>query len=173
MSIQTVASDMTECFTKMAKTPDKNHEKYLQTLLSYYEDEIVGEGYFYGLVSHFDEREKLTLLARIECRAAASIFPLLKKYELQPGDESDLKMQATGCVKQHASFSWLGLMSHMVKRYPGYLDDFKTLQQMAPDEDLEALNLLTDHEVAVIEFAEKELTGDLDSLTPLREYLAR
>jgi hypothetical protein len=32
----------------------------------------MGEAYFYGLADHFDEREKLILLARVERRAAQS-----------------------------------------------------------------------------------------------------
>ena len=66
-------------------------DKYLKTLLSYYEDEIMGEAYFYGLVDHFEEKEKLTLLARVERRAAESVVPLLNKYDLVPRDESEQK----------------------------------------------------------------------------------
>ena len=66
-------------------------DKYLKTLLSYYEEEIEGEAYFYGLVDHFEEQDKLMLLARVERRAAESVVPLLEKYELIPRDESELK----------------------------------------------------------------------------------
>ena len=31
-------------------------DNYLKTLLSYYEEEIEGEAYFYGLVDHFEEQ---------------------------------------------------------------------------------------------------------------------
>ncbi len=147
-------------------------EKYLKTLLSYYEDEIMGEAYFYGLVDHFDEQEKLTLLARVERRAAESMLPLLKKYGLVPRDEAELKTQGEDDVERHSSFAWSEFMSYMVKRYPGYVDDFKVLEQMAPNEDLYALRILTDHEVAAIKFAKKELAGDPKSLLPLHEYLA-
>ena len=34
-------------------------DKYLRTLLSYYEEEIEGEAYFYGLVDHFEEQDEL------------------------------------------------------------------------------------------------------------------
>jgi hypothetical protein len=36
---------------------------------------------------------------------------------------------------------------------------------------LYALKTLTEHEVAAIDFAKKELTGDPDSLSPLLRYL--
>ena len=56
--------------------------KYLKTLLSYYEEEIEGEAYFYGLADHFKEQGKLTVLARVERRAAESVVPLLENYKL-------------------------------------------------------------------------------------------
>ena len=34
-------------------------DNYLKTLLSYYEEEIEGEAYFYGLVDHFEEQLSL------------------------------------------------------------------------------------------------------------------
>ena len=146
-------------------------DKYLKTLLSYYEEEIEGEAYFYGLADHFEQQEKLTVLARVERRAAESVVPLLEKYELVPRDESELKTRGEGYVGRHASLDWFEFMTYIVNRYPGYLEDFTTLERMAPEEDLYALNNLTDHEVAAIEFAQRELTGDPDSLAPLYDYL--
>ena len=146
-------------------------DKYLKTLLSYYEEEIEGEAYFYGLADHFEQQEKLTVLARVERRAAESVVPLLEKYELVPRDESELKTRGEGYVGRHASLDWFEFMTYIVNRYPGYLEDFTTLERMAPEEDLYALNNLTVHEVAAIEFAQRELTGDPDSLAPLYDYL--
>ena len=146
-------------------------DNYLKTLLTYYEEEIEGEAYFYGLVEHFEEQEKLTALASVERRAAESVVPLLEKYELVPRDESELKIRGEGYVGRHASFDWFEFMTYMVNRYPGYLEDFTALEKMAPEEDLYALNNLTEHEVVAIEFAKRELAGDPDSLAPLRDYL--
>ncbi len=146
-------------------------DTYLQKLLSYYEDEIMGEAYFYGLARHFDEREKLVLLARVERRAARAVYPLLQKYKLTPRDESVLKSRGEGHVERHRSCQWSDFMLYIVQRYPGYLDEFKALERMAPEEDLHALKILTDHEVAAIDFAKKELAHDPDSLAPLHKYL--
>ena len=146
-------------------------DKYLKTLLSYYEEEIEGEAYFYGLIDHFEEQEKLTVLARVERHAATSVVPLLEKYDLVPRDESELKTRGESYVGRHASFDWFEFMTYIVKRYPDYLEDFTALKRMAPEEDLYALNILTDHEVAAIEFAKRELAGDPDSLAPLYDYL--
>ena len=146
-------------------------DNYLKTLLSYYEEEIEGEAYFYGLVDHFEEQDKLTVLARVERRAAESVVPLLEKYKLVPRDESELKTRGEGQVQRHASFDWLEFMTYMVNRLSLIHICFTALERMAPEEDLCALNVLTDHEVAAIEFAKRELAGDPDSLAPLYDYL--
>ena len=171
MLILTTESNTTGCFSKMGNPEPEPLTEYLETLLRYYEEEISGEAYFYALADHFAERDKIILLAKTERVAAQAIEPLLQKYGLVPRDETDLKSQGRSYLELHQSYSWTEFMTYVAQRYPGYLVDFKALEQMAPAEDLPALNLLTEHEVAVIDFAEKELAGDPTSLTPLLRYL--
>ena len=66
----------------MTETSSASSE-YLDTLLKYYEDEIRGEAYFFALAEHFEERDKVILLGKVERRAAEAVIPLLQKYELQ------------------------------------------------------------------------------------------
>ncbi len=149
---------------------------YLETLLKYYEDEIMGEAYFYGLADHIGgpaEREKLALLAEVERRAAEAVQPLLRKHGLAPRDESVLKVLGAADVERHRHYGWMELMAYMAGRYPAYLDDFEALERLAPEDDMPALKLLTHHEVVAIDFADKEIAGDPNSLAPLREYLDR
>jgi len=156
----------------MANPENKPSNDYLKTLLSYYEDEISGEAYLTALAQHFDETDKINLLTRIERRAAESIQPLLEKYGLEPRDESVLNREGRSYLESHESYSWSEFMEYIVKRYPGYLAEFHALERMAPVADLPALNILTDHEVAVIDFAKLEIAGDSNSTTPLLQYLA-
>ena len=149
----------------------KASSDYLGTLLSYYEEEISGEAYFDALAGYFDEHDKIILLSRIERLAAQAVEPLLAKYGLDPKDEVELKREGRSYVERHRSYSWFQFMAYIVERYPGYLEEFRALEVMAPVEDLPALNLLTEHEVAVIDFAERELAGDPDSTAPLLRYL--
>ncbi len=147
---------------------------YLETLLKYYEDEVMGEAYFYGLADHIGgavEREKLALLAEVERRAADVVRPLLEKHGLVPRDEAVLKPLGEAHVEPHRRFSWMELMAYMAARYPAYLDEFEALERLAPEDDLPALKLLTHHEVVAIDFANKEIAGDPDSLASIREYL--
>ena len=156
---------------KMVEKNISVSDKYLQTLLTYYEEEISGESYFYGLAEHFCEKEKTILLAKIESVAAKAVEPLLIKYNLVARDAKLLHQEGLSHVEKHQSYSWNQFMSHIVKRYPGYLDEFSSLEAMAPMEDLPALKRLTEHEIVVIDFAHKELAGDQDSLDPLIGYL--
>ncbi|MGI9404945.1 MAG: hypothetical protein ACR2O4_01125 [Hyphomicrobiaceae bacterium] len=148
---------------------------YLDTLLLYYEEEIMGEAYFYGLSNHFDgpgEKEKLNLLAEVERHAAKAVKPLLEKHGLVSRTEAELQSIGKRDVEQHAGWDWNALITDMSVRYPDYLVEFDSLEKMAPDDDLAPLQFLTEHEVVAIEFANKELAGDADSAEPLRRYLA-
>ena len=149
----------------------KTTQKYLETLLTYYEEEIMGEAYFYGLSEHFDEKDKLVLLARVERRAADAVVPLIKKYGLSPRSDDELKQIGERNIEKHKALDWHQMVSYMINRYPAYLDEFAYLESMAPEEDLNALNMLTNHEVAAIDFANMELNGDQDSIVPLQRYL--
>ena len=135
----------------------------------------MGEAYFYGLAKHFDgpgEQEKLTLLAEVERCAAEAVRPLLQKHSLVARTDAELKPLAEEWVDRHGDWDWGELMTDMSVRYPGYVDDFEKLEKMAPEEDLPALKILTDHEVVAIEFANREIAGGPDSVEPLRHYLA-
>ena len=148
---------------------------YKTTLLQYFEEEIMGEAYFYGLTSTFDEpdqREKLILLANVERRAAEAVRPLLEKHGLEPRPDADLGYSGQGWTEASGQSDWRAFITDMSVRYVGYVDDFEKLEQMAPSGDLPALKILTAHEVAAIEFANLELAGDRDSAAPLRRYLA-
>ncbi|MCP4490321.1 MAG: hypothetical protein GY820_23820 [Gammaproteobacteria bacterium] len=146
-------------------------KEYLETLLQYYEEEISGEAYFYRLAEHFSEPDKTILLARAERVAAQAVAPLLEKYGLVPRDELVLREEGLSHVAPHQNYSWREFMVYIVERYPTYLDDFRALERMAPDADLPRLEVLTEHEVVVIEFAEKELSGDASSTAPVLRYL--
>ena len=147
---------------------------YLETLLRYYEEEVMGAAYFDGLARYFGgaaERAKLAQLAEVERRAAEVVRPLLEKHGLVPRDESVLKPLGEADVERHRRYSWAELMAYMATRYPAYLEEFEALERMAPEADLPALKLLTYHEVVAIDFANKEIAGDPDSLASIRQYL--
>jgi dimethylamine/trimethylamine dehydrogenase len=66
-------------------TTREPNQKYLDTLLLYYEEEVEGEAFFAALAERFDsidQRRKMNLLAQVENHAAVAIRPLIEKYNL-------------------------------------------------------------------------------------------
>ena len=150
-------------------------QEYLDILLLYFEEEIIGEGYFWGLAKRFtdqDQRAKMTYLAKVERCAAERVRPLLQKYGLKPRLDKELFKSAEKDIKRSVSLGWNGLIDHMVESYPNYMPEFQALEAMAPSEDIACLKRLTAHEVAAIEFATLEQAGGKNSLTPLQVYIA-
>ena len=146
-------------------------QAYLDTLLLYYEEEISGEACFFDLVDYYGEPYKTTLIARIETAAAEAMEPLLRKYRLRPRDRTELERIGGESLGWYRSLDWNGFMQYIVERFPGYIDDFRGLEAMAPPEDLPCLQRLTEHEFVVIDFAEREIAGDPDSVAPMERYL--
>ena len=131
-----------------SQTDNPDNAAYLETLLQYYEEEVMGVAYFHGLAEHIGgaaERGKLVLLAEVERRAAEVVRPLLDRHGLVPRDESVLKALGAAHVERHRRYSWMEFMAHMIARYPAYVAEFKALERLAPEDDLPALKLLTDH----------------------------
>ncbi len=148
---------------------------YLKALLYHYEAEIMGEAYFFAMADCFDdaaEREKLTLLAAVERHAADTVRPLIDKYGLVPREETMLKTIGEEFTEPHRHFSWRQLMTQIRDEYPAYLDNFHALEEMAPADDLTRLQRLTLHENVLIDFAQREMANDPDSVMPLRRYVA-
>ena len=150
-------------------------QKYLDTLLLYYEEEVEGEAYFQTLAEMADapnHREKLHLLANVEHHAAAVTLPLILKYGLTPRSDKILFQSGREQARKIES-PWNDLLAEMVRTFPGYIDDFLRLEAMAPREDLPRLKLLSAHETAAIEFLDLEVLGAHDSVAPLKAYLEK
>lgn len=148
---------------------------YLETLLRYYEEEIEGEAYFAGLAERMTEaaqRAKMTMLARVETHTADAMRPLIAKYGLAPRSVEVLhangRAQAAG-----AQGDWETLIAEMQRIFPRYIEDFRKLEEMAPQEDRAALGVATAHEVAAVEFLTREGMRDPDSAAPLHRFLRR
>jgi hypothetical protein len=135
----------------------------------------MGEAYFRGLADHIGGpgvRDKLVLLADVERHAAAATRPVVDRHGLKPRSEDELFEIGKSHVTHHQDYSWMAFVDYMLDRYLAYVDEFETLERMAPAEDRPALEFLTRHEVEVIDFANKEKAGNPDSLAPLHQYLA-
>jgi len=151
----------------------KPEAAYLETLLRYYEEEVEGEAYFAALADRLEDaeqREKIRLMAEVETYAAAAVYPLLGKYGLRPRPSVHLH-RAGHAQADGAPAGWKDLIAELRESFPGYVDDFRRLEAMAPEADLPALKVLTAHELAAIAFLDAEAAGKPDSTAPMRRYL--
>lgn len=149
--------------------------EYLDTLRRYYEEEVEGEAYFYAIADKFDdvdERRKMSLVAEVETFAAASVKPLLDKYGLTPATPEALG-EAGRKAAANTSDKWTDHVREMTDTFPGYVDDFLALEALAPVEDLPRLKILTEHEVAAIDFLDREAKSQGNSEAPLLAYLGK
>lgn len=166
--------DRVDVGTTPALAQDKAEErKYLETLLLYYEEEIEGEAYFEALAERFspeDNRQKMQLLAHVENITAAAMRPLIEKYGLTPRGTHELR--ASGKAQALAAQSnWVALIEEMQRDFPEYISAFEKLEAMAPVEDLPGLKIATAHEVAAVDFLNREAINDPDSTAPLHEFI--
>ena len=140
-----------------------------------YEAEIAGEVYFTALGDLFPEsgqHEKLMRLAEVEQRTWTILLPLIERHGLRPLNRAALAARGENWVRERAFRQWRDLMKNMTARYPGFIDKFKTLEAEGPDEDKRALNVLVRHEAALLAFAEHEMAGAANSLSPIRDFLS-
>ena len=147
---------------------------YLEALLAAYEDEVVGEAYFRGLSERFEaaaHREKLALLAELERHTAGVVLPLVDRHGLSPRPPAVLDEQGRSEAASYAGSDWDDLMREMAGTYGVYVEEFRALERMAPEDDRAALARLTRHESLIIDFAERELAARADSLDAIRDFL--
>ncbi len=147
--------------------------KYLETLQTYYEEEVAGEAWFRTLADLFEgpRRDKMLLLAEVERHTAEIVRPLIDAYGITPKSVESLRTEGREQARESAQ-DWNGLLDEMRKDFPQYVAEFEALEAMAPQADRAILKRMTEHEVVAIAFLEREAAGDADSTAPLDAFLA-
>lgn len=148
-------------------------QTYLDTLLLYYEEEIMGEAYFIALSQRFsdpDHAYKMGLMAQVERHAANAVLPLVSKYGLTPRPDAELHAIGQGQATKDVTTDWDTLIAKMQQTFPSYMPEFRALETMSPEPDRARLSFLTKHEVAAIEFLDLEAQNH-DSVGPMLAYL--
>ena len=159
--------------TAIGLVQSKPSEEYLETLLLYYEEEIEGEAYFAGVARRLsvpEQQDVFDMLARVEAYTADAMRPLIDKYGLTPRSVDELHASGKAQAAKESN-DWRTLMDEMRATYPRYIDDFEKLEAMAPTEDLPGLRIATAHEVAAVDFLNREGANDPDCTAPLRHFL--
>lgn len=131
---------------------------YQTRVLGAYEDEVVGAAYFRDLSAYFPDHDEFLQRCRaLEHQTAASLAPLVEKYDLQC--RAALVLSELGAAEARADGrrTWQSLLRHAVETYPAYVVQFRELEALAPVEDRPIVELLTQHEVLLINWFTAEL----------------
>ena len=148
---------------------------YFEALLEAYEGEIAGEVYFKTLSGIFTEptyAKKLLRLAAVEQRTSMALQPLINRHRIEPSCHAELVALGNSWVTERAFRHWRDLINNMTSHYPGYIEKFKALEAASPIDDKPALKILVEHEIALLDFAEREKAGDPNSRARLQSFLA-
>ena len=141
-----------------------------------FEEEISGETFFAALTETEPDPRRAALWAKvalIENRTVAALRPLAEALGVTPADEADVRRIGREEAAEWQALPFAEVMAIMVRDYPtGYLEEFKAMLPMAPARARASVQLLIDHEVAIIDMARAALSGSGDPVAPLDAYLS-
>lgn len=117
-------------------------QKYLDTLLRYYEEEIMGGAYFWAMsrpYSDLDRTYKMELMARVERHAANAVLPLVQRYRLTPRTDTELHNIGPEDINDVGP-DWDRFIAYMQASFPNYMPEFRALEEMGPEMDQSRLS---------------------------------
>jgi hypothetical protein len=149
---------------------------YLDHLLRAYEGELVGEALYRRLAEasqDADRRLKLMLIADVERRTNRLLQPLAERFQVHAlPARIDEAVQRR--VVELQVLSWKDFARKAASDWPPYIAQFQVLRDLAPTPDQATLQVVVDHEVALVEFIRLECADApiATSIQPLERYLA-
>lgn len=148
---------------------------YASALRNAYEEEISGISYFEALAETHGgaPATALRVMAEMERATARALLPLLAEAGIEPRADAVLAREGRRDADAQRDLGWTALLTEMRDDYGAYVTEFHDLLRQTPGSLRARIDLLIDHEVALIAFARAELDGDENSLAVLRDYLDR
>ena len=148
---------------------------YRVALKTVIEEEYVGEGYFATLADiHTNEAsDALHIMAEIERAVITALQSVIHRNHLQLQDRDSLRDEGRREAEGIRLTSWPDILKHIVDDYPVFLEEFEQIAGLGPKTDAAELQLLVDHEIAVIDFATAALQGEPNSIEILEQFLNR
>lgn len=154
-----------------------NISTYKSSVYDAWVSEFVGEAIFEELArigKGTPLEKKWKVLANLERLMGRRLESVLAGYgcDLAPPRESiEQRLAAANALLTLDSQVVMAAMEPYIK---DALRRYRVLRSSAPEEDAEALQLLVDHEAALLRFVQKERVGDLeDSTREAREVIGR
>ena len=127
-----------------------------------YSSEIFGEKISLAMLpwaKSSEERWKLGTIAQLETETKARLRPFLVKHGISIA-EQDVSGPVAELLPVLTAGTWTDFVRGMNSDLQRFLDVFKKIEEIGPEEDRDILHSMVVHEQALITFTERELAGD-------------
>jgi hypothetical protein len=124
-----------------------------------YQGEVLGEALFGAIADRLDDAEharKMRVLATLERKTKEAVAPALTRAGISTDPDPAMLELADALA---VDVTWAAFMSATVEITKQYVPLYERIGELDPSEHA-ASELLVAHEVALRDFAEKELAGD-------------
>ncbi len=149
---------------------------YRDGIQSAYVGELVGEHLYRalaGLSVDPGRRAKLSAIADVERLTHHRLQPIADRLQIEPAREQ-WQAVVERRTRELARLTWSDFIAQALEKWPPYITRFEELALMAPPSDAVPLDLLVEHERALVRFAraENDAMGAEVSLGVLEAFLA-
>jgi len=148
---------------------------YPERILELHQSEVFGEAAMLALwKAAKNEREKYHFgcFLQLETETKARLRPLLIKYgfDLEEGVDHE---QNQGLVAGYQAADYTDFLTGMKPMIEDFLQRFKEIAALGPEEDQEILQSMIPHEEAFLHWIDKELAGEegaMDAVLDIVQY---
>ena len=153
-------------------------KEYRDGILSAWQGEQWGREFFELLAAATDDadrRAKWEVLGELERATGDTLAPLVAEDAGASASTSEEKRpDLDAAAAAYGALPYDEALRQMATLIEPAIERLRALLEMAPDEHRDAVQILFDHEIAIQQFAERELAGDTaTSLDPVRDVIAR
>ena len=149
-------------------------KEYRDGILWAWQGEQWGKEFFELLATATEDSErraKWEVLGQLEAATGDRLAPLV-------ADDADASAEKrpdlAAAAAAYGQLPYAEALHQMMTLVEPAIERFRRLLDIAPEEHRDAVQILFDHEIAIQQFAERELAGDSEtSLDPVREVIAR
>ncbi|WP_415890766.1 hypothetical protein ACMXYV_05500 [Neptuniibacter sp. SY11_33] len=156
-----------------------NTNLYPQCLRELLDSEVFGEAAslaLYEVAKNPEEKYKFGTLLQLETETKARLRPILYRYHIDLYEEID-EAQIQGFVELYLQSNWEQFIATFKPIVMQYLERFKEIAELGPDQDNKTLLSMVEHETAILTWLDLELEGQgersLDAIIAQLNYPLR
>ena len=149
-------------------------EEHQHLLHSACRGETLGEAMFVSLetsATNDRERQVCRLMAELEKVTAELLVPVMRRHGVDY-DRAAAWTEGEECTARMIKDGWVSYFDAIIPLSEAGLAEMQRLHELSDEQDRPATARLVAHEVAFLEFAQREAAGDTDSTAPLERFLA-